>query len=175
MATVLMIIAPERFRDEELFQTQEELEKVGHTTVISSLVKGVCHGLLGGSATATLTLSEVKGAAYEAVVFVGGPGSKVYFSNPEALRIAKEFSGQGKVVAAICVAPVILANAGLLTGKQATVFSSEIKGIEGKGAHYTGAEVTVEGNLVTADGPKSARLFGQKIVERLQRNAPSQK
>ncbi|MDG4476984.1 DJ-1/PfpI family protein [Thiovibrio frasassiensis] len=175
MATVLMIIAPERFRDEELFLTQAELEKEGHKTVIASLVKGVCPGSLGRAATATLTLAEVKGAAYKAVVFVGGPGSKLYFSNPEALRIAKEFSGQGKVVAAICVAPVILANAGLLAGKQATVFSSEIKGIEGKGAHYTGAEVTVDGNLVTADGPKSARLFGQKIAELLQRSGTPEK
>lgn len=168
MATVLMIIAPEGFRDEELFLTQEELEKAGHKIVIASLVKGVCRGSRGRDATATLTLTEIKGEHYEAVVFVGGGGSKIYFTNRDALRIAQEMSEQGKVVAAICVAPVILANAGLLKGKNATVFGSEVKAIQGKGAKYTGAEVAVDANIVTGDGPKSARLFGQKINECLQ-------
>ncbi len=44
MAKVLLIIAPERFRDEELFLTKEELEKDGHETVIASTVKGICPG-----------------------------------------------------------------------------------------------------------------------------------
>ena len=168
MATVLMVIAPERFRDEELFLTQEELEKAGHKTVIASLVKGFCLGSRGGAATATLTLAEIEVENYEAVVFVGGGGSKIYFTNRDALRVAQEMSEQGKVVAAICVAPVILANAGLLKGKNATVFGSEVKAIEGKGAKYTGAGVTVDTNIVTGDGPNSARLFGQKINELLQ-------
>lgn len=168
MATVLMIIAPGGFRDEELFLTREELEKAGHKTVIASLVRGVCRGSHGGSATATLTLAEIKAEHYGAVVFVGGSGSKVYFANRDALRIAQEMFEQDKIVAAICVAPVILANAGLLKGKNATVFGSEIKAIQGKGAKYTGAEVTVDTNIVTGDGPKSARLFGQKINECLQ-------
>lgn len=165
MATVLMIIAPKGFRDEELFLTQGELEKAGNKTVIASLVKGVCRGSRGGAATATLTLAEIEVKNYDAVVFVGGGGSKVYFTNRDALRIAQEIYGQGKVAAAICVAPVILANAGLLKGKNATVFGSEIKSIESKGAKYTGAGVTVDNNIVTGDGPESARLFGQKINE----------
>lgn len=175
MATVLMTIAPEGFRDEELFLTQAELEKAGHKIVIASLVKGVCRGSHGGSATATLILAEIEVENYEAVVFVGGSGSKVYFTNRDALRIAQEMAGQGKVVAAICVAPLILANAGLLQGKNATVFGSEIKAIEGKGAKHTGAGVTVDTNIVTGDGPKSARLFGRKINECLQRHGTPRK
>ncbi|HIJ91230.1 MAG: DJ-1/PfpI family protein [Desulfobulbaceae bacterium] len=171
MATVLMIIAPEQFRDEELFDTRQELEKGGHKTVIAAMTKGVCHGARGGSATATLTLAEIEVEKYDAVVFVGGGGSRIYFTNSDALRIAKEMYGQGKVVAAICVAPVVLANAGLLKGKDATVFGSEVKGIESKGAKYTGAGVTVDTNIVTADGPKSAGLFGRKITELLRAHA----
>ncbi len=44
MATVLMIIPPERFRDEELFVTQAELERAGHTTVIASTATGARPG-----------------------------------------------------------------------------------------------------------------------------------
>ena len=168
MATVLMIIAPERFRDEELFVTQEELEKAGHTTVMASLVKGICGGSRGGHAVATLTLADIHVEDYDAVVFVGGGGSKVYFANSEALRIAQEMNDSGKVTAAICLAPVILANGGVLKGKRATVAGTEAKTIENKGATYTGPGVMVDGNIVTGNGPKSSRLFGQKIVELLE-------
>ena len=172
MATVLMVIAPERFRDEELFVTQEELERAGHTTVIASLKRGVCPGSRGGFATATLTLAEVRAEDYDAVVFVGGGGSKIYFANDEALRIAKAMDTAGKIVAAICLAPVILANAGVLDGKSATVAGTEARTIESKGARYTGPGVTVDGNVVTGNGPKCSRVFGQKIDELLRAKAP---
>jgi protease I len=167
MATVIMIIAPERFRDEELFVTQAELEKAGHEIDIASSAKGVCPGSRGGSAIATLTLDEVETENYDAVVFVGGGGSKLYFSNEEALRIAAEMFHKEKVVAAICLAPVILANAGVLKGRNATVAGTEARTIEGKGAKYTGPGVTVDGNIITGNAPKSSLLFGQRINELL--------
>ncbi len=167
MAKIVMIIAPERFRDEELFITKEELEKDGHEIVIASSVKGICPGSRGGFATATMTLNEVQASDYDAVVFVGGGGSKIYYANQEALRIAKEMYKKKTVVAAICLAPVVLANAGILKGKNATVAGTESKTIEGKGAKYTEPGVTVDGNIVTGNAPKSSRLFGQKINELL--------
>lgn len=167
MAAVLMIIAPERFRDEELFVTQEELEKDGHAIFIASSARGRCPGSRGGFAKATLTLAEVDTGDYDAVVFVGGGGSKLYYANEDALRIAKEMSKKRKVIAAICLAPVILANAGVLKGKDATVAGTEARTIESKGAKYTGPGVTVDGNIVTGNAPKSSRLFGQKINELL--------
>ena len=167
MAKVLMIIAPERFRDEELFITKEELEKDGHETVIASIVKGICAGSRGGFATAAFTLNEVQTGDYDAVVFVGGGGSKIYFANEDVLRVAKEMYKRETVVAAICLAPVILANAGVLKGKNATVAGTEAKTIESMGAKYMGPGVTVDGKIVTCNGPKSSRLFGQKINELL--------
>ena len=70
-------------------------------------------------------------------------------------------------VAAICLAPVILANAGVLKGRRATVAGTEAKTIESRGAKYMGPGVTVDGNIVTGNAPKSSRLFGQKINELL--------
>lgn len=167
MAKVLMIIAPERFRDEELFVTKDELEKARHEIVIASSIKGVCPGSRGGFATAAITLDEVQTDDYGAVVFVGGGGSKVYFFDKEALRIARKMHKKKAVVAAICLAPVILANAGILKGKNATVAGTEARAIESKGAKYTGPGVMVDGNIVTGNAPKSSGLFGQKINELL--------
>lgn len=171
MAKVLMIIAPERFRDEELFVTKEELEKAGHETVIASSVRGTCPGSRGGFATAALTLNEVQVSDYDAVVFVGGGGSKIFFANEAALHIAREMYRKKAVVAAICLAPVILANAGILTEKQATVAGTAAKMIVDKGAQYTEPGVTVDGNIVTGNAPKSSRLFAQKINELLKGHA----
>lgn len=163
MFRILIIIAPERFRDEELFVTQTELEKAGHETVIASLKPGLCSGSRGDFATATLSIAEANPAQFDAVVFVGGGGSRRYFADENALRIAREMNAQGKVVAAICLAPVILANAGLLDGKNATVAGTEARTIASQGAHYTGPGVTVDGNIITGNAPKSSQLFGQKI------------
>ena len=75
---------------------------------------------------------------------------------------------KGKVVSAICLAPVILANAGVLKGRKATVSGQEAKAIEAKGAVYTQPGVTVDGNIVTGNAPKSSKLFGETICGLLQ-------
>ena len=78
---------------------------------------------------------------------------------------------KGRVIAAICLAPVILANAGILNHKKATVAGKEAKTIEEKGAEYMGPGVTVDGNIVTANAPKQSKLFGQTIGKLL-KNRP---
>ena len=167
MALVLLVVAPERFRDEELFDTQAELTQAGHQTAIASTRAGLCPGSRGGQVLAELTLTQVQCNDYAAVVFVGGGGAKLLFQDTDAWRTAREMAQAGKVVAAICLAPVILAYAGVLAGRQATVAGTEAATIEMQGAHYTGPGVTVDGNLVTANGPKSSRQFGRSIAQLL--------
>ena len=165
---VLMIIAPKNFRDEELFDTKEEIEKRGNSVTIASVSKEIATGMLGKTATPELTLEEVKVEDYDAIVFVGGVGSSIYFSDPKAHQIAKEAAEKGKIIAAICIAPSILANAGLLKGKRVTAFPSEEKNLKEKGAIYTATSVERDGKIITADGPSSARDFGKKIAEALE-------
>jgi protease I len=164
----LLIIAPKDFRDEELFHTKEVLEKAGIKTEIASLRKGEATGMLGGRVSVDLTIDRVKVEDYDAVIFVGGSGSSVYFKNERALTIAREAFSLGKVVAAICIAPVILANAGVLKGKKATVWNGEfLKMLEAGGAKHTGRNVEIDGKIVTANGPHAAKDFGKKIAELL--------
>jgi len=171
MGKVLLVVAPERFRDEELFVTREELERGGHSTVVASTRRGRCQGSRGGSVMADIELSAAKVGSYDAVVFVGGGGSKLLFEDADALRLAREARDGGKVLGAICLAPVILANAGVLAGKQATVAGTEAKTIEAKGARYTGPGVAVDGDVVTANAPKASGAFGQRIAEILNSRA----
>ncbi len=160
----VMVIAPSDFRDEELFQTKEVLETAGVEVKIASSATGEITGSRGGKATPDIALSEVNAADYDAVVFVGGGGASAYFNDATAQNLAKDAASKGRVVAAICIAPSILANAGLLEGKRATAFSSEQSNLETKGATYTGEAVTVDGKIITADGPAAARDFGAAIV-----------
>jgi len=163
MAKVIFVIAPEDFRDEELFMTQEEVAKCGHEMWIASHKTGTCMGVHGGIAQSDLLVEDVDTNSFDGVVFVGGKGSRVFFDDPHAAMLAQAMHGQGKMVAAICIAPVILANAGLLKKKNATVFESEVGTIEARGAVYTEAGVTVDGNLITASGPDQAKAFGLAI------------
>ncbi len=165
MSKLLMIVPPERFRDEELFQTKEELDEAGHETVLASTKLGICTGSRGGSFYSSIVIGQINPDDFDGVIFVGGGGSKLLFSDEVAIHIAQRMHSQGKLVAAICLAPVILANAGVLAGKKATVAGTEANTIESRGATYTGPGVTVDGSIVTANAPKSSRLFGQKINE----------
>jgi len=145
---VLMIIAPENFRDEELFETKKVLEENGFSVRIASKTTGEKKGMLGGIANAEISLSDVNVDDYKAIVFVGGVGSSAYFDDKEALDIAKTAYEKNKIVAAISIAPTILANAGVLSGKKATVWDGNgefSKRLEEKGAEYTGNDVERDG------------------------------
>jgi len=164
---VLFVIAPENFRDEELFQTQKVIQAAGFETEVVSQKTGLIKGMLGGEIAVKKSVFDIAIADYQAVVFIGGTGAKIYFDDLLALNLAQEAADQGKVVAAICIAPSILANAGLLSGKQAVAYVSEKINLKNKGAVWINRPVVVDGKIITASGPKTAKDFGWKIIESL--------
>lgn len=164
MTKVLMVIAPTNFKDEEYFTPKEILEKNGFTIETASTINQPT-SVNGQRVIADVLLKDVQVSDYEAVVFVGGPGAQVYIDDLVAQNLAKAFYDSGKVVSAICIAPAILAKAGLLQGKQATVFPSASGILKENGADYTGASVTVDGKIITGRDPLAAREFGKEVVE----------
>jgi protease I len=100
---------------------------------------------------------------------VGGGGSQEYFESPVAHKLAQSFCGHGKLTSAICIAPAILANAGLLKAKKATSFPSSKETLRTKGAVFTGSGVENDGLIVTGSGPEAAKEFGEKLVEVLEK------
>jgi protease I len=164
---ILMIIASQNFRDEELLIPKKLFEKEGYSVVIAGTSLKPAKGMLGAVVTPQILIDQVKVDEYSAIVFVGGVGAKEYFGNPLAHKIAKEAVSKNKILAAICIAPRILAEAGVLKGKKATVWVSEEKILEEKGAHYTGKPVEVDGNIVTGSGPQAAEEFAKIIIKLL--------
>lgn len=165
--SVVMIIAPRNFRDEELLDTKEVLENYNVDVTVASKNVEKATGSLGAEVDIDKDIADVKVNEYDAVVFVGGPGTNVYFNDETALDIARDFYELGKITAAICIAPVILANAGILDGKKATVFSTGKDDIMANGADYTGEQVTQDGKVITGNGPAAARNFGELIAKEL--------
>jgi len=115
-----------------------------------------------------LVLAECKADDYDAIVFIGGPGASEYFDNPQALALARESAAKGKVLGAICIAPTILAKAGILNGIKATVSPYGARDLKKGGSKYTGEKLEIDGNIYTANGPAASEAFGNAIARRLQ-------
>ena len=163
----VLIIASENFRDEELFETKRVLDAAGVETVIASSRTGLIRGMLGNIAEAGILVNQLTVDDYDAIIFIGGLGAKEYFNSPVALNIARQAVDKGKVLAAICIAPTVLANAGVLNGVRVTSFSSERVKLQKAGAQYTGAAVERDGLIITGSGPRAAGLFGKAIADAL--------
>jgi protease I len=167
MKKILMVIAPHNFRDEEFLRPKEVFEKNEAQVTIASKEVSEAPGMLGAKAKVDIDISQVKVADYDALVFIGGTGASVYFDDETVLSLVKAADEQGKVIGAICISPSILANAGILKDKRVTSWPSEQINLENQGAVYTGANVEVDGQIVTAKGPEAAVVYGEKIVELL--------
>ncbi len=162
---VLMILPPKDFRDEEFFKTRVALQANGAIAISTAKGTEEASGTLGGKARIDLPLDKVVVDDYEAFIFVGGRGAAEYFKDKQILELVRQAAAKKKLLGAICIAPSILANAGLLKGKKATAFPSEETNLKSKGAIFTSSAVQVDGNIVTASGPAAAEEFGRKLAE----------
>ncbi|HSK47969.1 MAG TPA: DJ-1/PfpI family protein [Coriobacteriia bacterium] len=167
MPDVVMVIAQEVFRDEEYAEPRTILQSRGARVVTASTAPGKCIGKLGMTAEAELSISEAAERRWDAVVLVGGGGASCFFDDADAHRLAREALASGAVVGAICIAPSVLAHAGLLKGIRATAFPSQEADLTKHGAVWTGEAVTVDGRIVTANGPDAADEFGESLARLL--------
>ncbi len=164
---ILMIIASNNFRDEELQVPKEIFEREGAKVTIASSSLKESRGVLGATAKPDVLIGDVEAQDYDAVIFVGGGGSSEYWEDSKAHEIVRSTLEKGKLLGAICIAPVTLANAGVLNGKKATVWNSEAGKLSRGGATYTGAGVEIDGDIITANGPQSAKEFAEAFVNAL--------
>lgn len=165
---VLVVVAAANFQDDEFAGPYNLLPKLGATIKVACSRKDKAIGKYGRQITPDFALADCKSGDYDAIVFIGGPGASEYFTNPAALALARDAAAGGKVLGAICIAPGILANAGVLKGKKATVFPSAEDMLIRGGAALAGKDVVVDGKIVTAAGPQVAREFAEELAKLLQ-------
>lgn len=170
---ILIVVPYNDYQDLELKGTKKVLRSAGAKLETASSSLGTARGKFGGETKVNVLINEVGVTSYDAIVLIGGPGTAEYVNSEDAHRVVKEATEAGKVVGAICMAPQVLAKAGVLAGKKATVWTSEVdqSGVEilqAGGAEFTEQPVVTDGQIVTADGPEAAAAFGETLVKILQ-------
>jgi len=171
---IAMVIAFRDFRDEEYFITKQTLEIAGAQITTFSRETGIAIGSQGGEAKVNLTIDELRPERFNAVLFIGGAGAVKFMDNAQAHQIAHETANSDILLGAICIASTILARAGVLRGREATVWSSTmdksaVKILKEEGAKYKNEEVVIDGNIITANGPPVARKFAEAVIEKLRK------
>ncbi len=112
------------------------------------------------------TFEQFKDSNYDAIILPGGmPGADNLKESRKLLENLKHSNEAGKLIAAICAAPIVLAASGILHGINVTCYPGFEKQLEG--ACHIPNRVTVDGNIITANGPGSAMDFSYQILEYL--------
>jgi len=169
--TKLLFIAVPNFRDSELFDTKQALGPDFHVQVASRTMSPI-NGIEGSEVIPNLFIENVVPADFDGIVIIGGGGMHdTLYNNTETtnkiLAQLKAFNTANKLVSAICIGPIALAKAGILSGKKVTAWDdgkgTQKTELETAGATFTGEPVTVDGNIITANGPAAAPAFGEAI------------
>jgi protease I len=172
MKKALMVVAQHDFQQVEYNETREELEKAGIQITVGSLMAGEATAKDRSKIKVDISIEDANVDDYDAFVFIGGPGAeKQIVNNESAINLVKKADNKKKILAAICIAPLVLANAGVLVGKNATCWNGD--GKQGKkmffaGANFSDVELAVDkGRFITSNGPAAAKKFGQCIAKTL--------
>lgn len=163
------ILAADGFEESELTKALKEAGADVHVVSLEAgSIQGFRHFDKGESVTVDRTLSDAKAADYDALVVPGG------LFNPDALRgeekalaFVKSIASAGKVVAAICHGPWVLADAGLLDGREVTSVSTIRKDLENAGALWADKPVVTDKGIVTSRTPKDLDAFSAKVIEEI--------
>jgi 4-methyl-5(b-hydroxyethyl)-thiazole monophosphate biosynthesis len=112
---------------------------------------------------------EVEMDEFGAIICPGGsPGFKNLRENARVIKIVQMAHAQNKIVAAICAAPTVLSDAGVIRGKMCTIYPGmENELMKGGGKLREGDLVVVDENVVTSMGPATAIVFTLKLAEML--------
>lgn len=164
MPTVLAILA-EGFEEIEAIAAIDLLRRAGVEVTVAALSEGIhITGRTGVTLHADTTLAAIESKDFDCLFLPGGPGVKNLRADPRVRALAQRYTEDGRWVAAICAAPAVLQDAGLLKGRRYTAHFSvagELPDI------LSGERVVADGRLLTSRGAGTAIDFGLLLVEKL--------
>lgn len=165
---VLFLVAPKGFQDEELDRPRKILEAAGAEVVVASVSTGTVTSQ-GGASREAISIVEARPTDFAGAVVVGGVGASDLWENGIAQKFLRMAVHDGKPIGALSLGVGLLAKAGLLEGKAATIWvtSDALRALKEGGARYEKKPVVIAAGVVTADGPASADSFGNIFAELL--------
>ena len=165
MKTIFVFLA-DGFEEIEALAPVDILRRAGLSVkTVSVMDEQVVAGAHGVPVLADVRFDEVNAEDAEMILLPGGlPGATNLDAHQGLSQMILDFAKEEKPLAAICAAPLVFGNRGLLEGKKATCYP----GFETylKGAQYTAALVEKDGNFITGKGPGAAMEFAFTIVEK---------
>jgi 4-methyl-5(b-hydroxyethyl)-thiazole monophosphate biosynthesis len=166
MAKDAVLLLAAGFEEIEAISIVDTLRRAGVEVTIAGLQAGAIEGAHGIKVVPDTTLGEIEIKKFDAVILPGGnPGYLNLGKDHRVLDAVKTAFEVGKIVAAICAAPSVLAQAGILKGKKATIYPGMETALTG--ARHSDERVVVDGKLVTSQGPGTALEFGITLAELL--------
>lgn len=164
----ILIIATDGFEQSELTEPKRLLEEGGTKVVVASLeegeIKGWKDGNWGDSVAVDLLVDDVATDDYAALLLPGGQ------MNPDILRLndtvidlVRAFDKAGKPIAAICHAPWLLAEAGIIRGRVVTGWPSIRTDLTNAGGAVIDQKVAVDGNIITSRKPDDIPAFVEAL------------
>ena len=159
----VLCLLTDGFEEIEAVTPIDLLRRAGIGVTIASLKDGVLTGRCGIRIEADELLDAVNPADFDLLLIPGGPGVGDLRADGRAAELAKRFDAAGKCVAAICAAPLVLMDAGLLKGRRFTAYHS-VRAELGGGLEE---RVVEDGNLITSRGAGTAMDFAFAIITRL--------
>ena len=161
---VLCLLFP-GFEEIETIAPVDLLRRAGVEVVVASLTgEKLVTGRCNVTVQADAALADVAEQEFDLFLIPGGPGIKAVRADGRAARLAQAYLQAGKPVAAICAAPTVLKDAGLLTGKRFTSHAGVLPELP---ESQVQERVVEDGNLITSRGAATSVDFGLALVRRL--------
>jgi 4-methyl-5(b-hydroxyethyl)-thiazole monophosphate biosynthesis len=164
MATVLAILA-DGFEEIETVAPIDLLRRAGATVTIAALGDGIhATGRCGMTLHADTTLEAVRTQAFDCLFLPGGPGVKLLRADPRVRELVLRQHRAGGWIGAICAAPTVLHDAGLLAGRRYTAHYSVANELP---AILTAERCVVDGRIITSRGAGTALDLGALLIAKL--------
>ncbi len=173
MPKVAVILA-DGFEEIEAMAIIDVLRRAEMDVVIAGLHDGAVSSARKVSVVPDSVINLISAEDFDMIVLPGGqPGSDNLNADKRVKDLVRDFHRKGKLTGAICAAPYVLANAGILEGKHATSYPTYRDRLGN--AVYEEKTVVVDGNVLTSRGPGTALYFGLAIVEKFLGKEKAQK
>jgi protease I len=166
------VLATHGFEQSELEKPVAALREAGATVHVVSPEAGEIKGWdnkdWGRAVPVDVTLDKALVATYDALVLPGGQmNPDILRANPQAVAFVRDFWEAGKPIGAICHAPWLLVEAGIVEGRKMTSYGSIATDVKNAGALWEDSEVVTDQGLVTSRKPEDLPAFCKKLVEEI--------
>ncbi len=162
----ILVIIADGFEEIETITPIDILKRLDFKVIIAGVDKKNVTGAHGIKIEADCTVDQVNHIYYSTVIIPGGlPNATSLRDNEEVKELIRLIYKKGGIAAAICASPIVLNKAGVLAGKKVTSYP-DFEGVFTNSV-FTGADVEVDGRIITAKGAGLSVDFSAAIAKTL--------